>query len=118
MTENIIIAVITAVVTLAGGYLATRQQREKDISNARVETEKLKIQIEKDLWERLHTELETLTDELEKESSKRQRMEATIKEQGAVISQLRGRIQTLEKDRDTWKERALKAENGGGKKGM
>ena len=96
MNENIIVAIITATVTLIGGYLATRQQRQKDLFDSRIETQRLKYQIESDLWERVNSQidkemqkrivLENRVYDLEREGDKKD----------AIVESLSKRVDELE----------------------
>lgn len=141
MTENIIIAFITAIVTLTGGYYATRQQRQKDADNAEIETQKLKADLERELWERLHEDLQKVVNDLEAETEKREALAAKMdvqkkahqsemsslkREYEGKINALTNRMRELEKllnDKDE-KIQRLEAENGklkqdkGGKMGL
>lgn len=131
MTENIIIAFITAIVTLIGGYFATRQQRQKDAVNAEIETQKLKADLERELWERLHEDLQNVIDDLETETKKREELAAKMDVQKKAhekeIETLTARIRELEKLLKTEREHRqaverentkLKRENGQLKKGQ
>lgn len=105
----IIIAVISATATIIGGGFATWQQLKKDRQVNSLELHQLKRELEADLWQRAHGEFDKMQARLDEQ-------DATIKEQGGLIMQLRERITELEKDRDHWKARALEAEKAKGRR--
>jgi uncharacterized coiled-coil protein SlyX len=126
----IIIAVLSAITTIIGGSYATWQQLKRDSTAAVIETDRLQDEIEERLWKRVKTEFDAMTKRIDDQSSTIEQQAQTIKEQsntiteqGALIMQLRAklevqdtRIKTLEKDRDDWKARALRAEGGSKKR--
>ncbi len=126
MTETIIIAIITAIVTITGSSFAFRQQRKKDAEVANLDNQRLKRDIEKDLWERTQKKLKEMAiriDTLETgrdEDAKRIGALETERDEKDVIidaltkrvTELENKLQSVETERDQWKARAQKAEGG------
>ena len=113
---QVIVAWIVAVSGLIGGGFTMWQQLKKDQQTNSLELHQLKRELEGDLWQRAHVEFDKMQARLDEQ-------DATMKEQGGLIMQLRQtiqdqneRIKALEAERDNWKSRALAAEGAKGKR--
>lgn len=86
--ENIILAIITAIVTVSGSAFAFRQQRNKDA----LSTDQLKADLEKTLWAKLKLELEKETSRRKELEKRVQHLEGLVDELEASKSQLKSEL--------------------------
>lgn len=112
MSETIIIAIAAPLLSFAAAWLAYRSQRAQMDKESRAGSQRLQEEVEERLWTRARSELDKMQARLDDQ-------DATIREQGALIMQLRQtiqqqseRISALELERDDWMRRALVAEGG------